>query len=74
MISYEMHERVFRKMTILPFPCLVKLLCDEENILDILGVNVRVESTGIACTIMINDPAIFYLSRRSCTLPVVFRS
>lgn len=47
-IRFNIHERTFVEMTTFFFPFLVQLLCDEDGMVEIIGVNARVYVMGVA--------------------------
>ncbi|KAF3674533.1 hypothetical protein FXO38_05175 [Capsicum annuum] len=45
-LKHDLHKIAFRKLTNLPFPCMIYMLCDEALIPELLGIDERVTVTA----------------------------
>lgn len=56
-IKYELYDRAFGDLTIIPFPCLIQQLCDEFGVPKISNCNRILEEVNISWTSVTKDPA-----------------
>ncbi|KAF3648377.1 hypothetical protein FXO38_18196 [Capsicum annuum] len=64
-IIYELYERGFGGMTVLPFSYLIQLLFDDSGMPEVPSVDHKIEAMGVLQTSMIKDSINSILTQRS---------
>lgn len=70
-IMYELHDRAFRDLTIMPYPYFIQQLCDKAGVHEITDIDRLLEVMSITQISMVKDLVNPILAHRSCAPPIV---